>query len=268
MTQPPTGDETATGTHPDTPEPSSGQPPTAPQPRGATSPVDPGQLPDPLPTPEPGPTAGSHDPTVAVPGPTAGGQDATATVSGPTTPAGFPAAPGHPGPPGQVGVGYPPPGQPPFGAVPNPPKKRRTLLVVSIVLAATLLLCVGGGVAAFLVIRNVENGEGAADPVAAVDGFLEAVYTDQNAEKAASLVCADARDSGQIEAKIDEVAGYARTYDSPRFRWVEPKLDERNAERALVSTTLTMVTADERAVEQQLRFLVVEKTGWWVCDVN
>ncbi|MEO3817320.1 hypothetical protein [Plantactinospora sp. B24E8] len=256
MTQPPTGDETATATNPDTPEPSSGQTPAAPEPRSATtSPVDPGPLPDPDPAPQPRPTAGGHDPTAPVPGP--------------ATPVGFPVAPGHPVPPGQFGVGYPPPpGQPPFGAVPTPLKKRRTLLIVSIVLAATLLLCVGGGVSAFLVIRNVENGEGAADPVAAVDGFLEAVYADQNAEKAASLVCAEARDSGQIEAKIEEVAGYARTYDSPRFRWVEPRLDERNAERALVSTTLTMVTGDERAVEQQLRFIVVEKTGWWVCDVN
>jgi len=141
------------------------------------------------------------------------------------------------------------------------------VLVASVVLAVTLLLCLAGGVSAFLVVRNLDAGEGAADPVAAVDGFLKAVYTEQNAEKAANLVCSEARDTERIESKIQEVADYAETYADPRFRWTQPQLDEQDAERAVVSTTLTVLTADERTTEQQLRFIVVEKTGWWVCDV-
>lgn len=168
--------------------------------------------------------------------------------------------PGHPG--------YPPvqPGYPSHGA--PQPKKRRGLLIASIVLAVVLVLCGGGAVTAFLLLRNAETGEGAAEPVAAVNGFLKAVYTDQDAKKAAALVCSEARKESEIAKKIQEIKGYATTYKNPRFRWAEPKVEDQNAERAIVSTKLTMMTGDEKTSEQQLKFTVVNKTGWWVCEVR
>ncbi|MGI5146164.1 hypothetical protein ACQEVC_07155 [Plantactinospora sp. CA-294935] len=174
--------------------------------------------------------------------------------------------PGQPGP-GPAVPGHPaPPGYPATGPA-TPPRKRRGLVIASIALAATLLLCVAGGVSAFLVVRGVERGEGAADPVVAVDEFLTAVYSERDAGRAASLVCSAARDDDEIAAKIQEVAESAGRYDTARFRWATPKVDEQTEERALVSTRLTMTTGDERSVDQQLTFVVVRETGWWVCDV-
>ena len=100
-----------------------------------------------------------------------------------------------------------------------------------------------------------------------MDAFLKAVYTDRDAGRAASLTCPQARDEDKIAAKVEEVADQIRTHDTPRFRWTQPKIDEQDTERALVSTTLTMTTGDERTVDQRLGFIVVEQDGWWVCDV-
>lgn len=165
--------------------------------------------------------------------------------------------------PGQFDSG---PLHPPIGLV-APPRKRRGLLIAPIALVATLLLCVIGGVSAFLVLRGAELGEGATDPVTAVDRLLTAVYTERDADRAASLVCPAARDDGKIATKIQEIADSVAAYDNPRFRWITPEVDEQTGERALVSTTLTMATGDERMVDQRLAFIVVEETGWWVCDV-
>jgi hypothetical protein len=172
----------------------------------------------------------------------------------------YPGAPPFP-PPGF------PPGQPGYPA-PEAPKKRRGLLIASIVLAVVLLLCAVGGIGAFVVLRKAETGEGAAEPVAAVDNFLRAVYQDRDPEKAAKMVCSEARDQAEIIKKVEEVEGYAQTYKSPRFRWEPPKVDEQNAERAIVSAKLTMITGDEKTSEQPLRFTVVQKTGWWICEVG
>ncbi|MFC6015516.1 hypothetical protein ACFP2T_04805 [Plantactinospora solaniradicis] len=195
---------------------------------------------------------------------------------------GFPAGPvpAPPPPYGQPGFGQSGPGDPypdaagaatapgyaPIGLAPAP-RKRRGLLFASIALATTLLFCVGGGVSAYLLLRNADRGEGAAEPAAAVDDFLKAVYTDRDADRAASLTCPEARDDDKIAAKVEEVTEQTSTHDTPRFRWTEPKIDEQDTERALVSTTLTMTTGDERTVDQLLGFIVVEENGWWVCDV-
>jgi hypothetical protein len=129
------------------------------------------------------------------------------------------------------------------------------------------LLCGGGAVSAFLLLRNAENGDGAADPATAVTRFLTAVYTDQDAAAATALVCSEARDQKKISAKVDEVKSYSEQYDGPRFRWDEPSVASETKERALVSVALTMTTDDEKTAKQQLTFTAVKKTGWWVCDV-
>jgi hypothetical protein len=141
-------------------------------------------------------------------------------------------------------------------------------MIASIVLAVVVLLCGGGALTAFLLLRDAEGGEGAPEPVAAVDGFLKAVYTDQDPAKAAGLVCSEARDTKRLARKVDEVKNYSTKYKTPRFRWTTPKVDDQNSERALVSVKLTMTTADEKTADQTLKFTVVQKTGWWVCDVG
>ncbi|HEY6592697.1 MAG TPA: hypothetical protein VI011_01120 [Asanoa sp.] len=162
-----------------------------------------------------------------------------------------------------------PPGPPPWQqAAPVPRRKHRGLVITSIVLAVVLVLCGGGGLAAFLVLRRADTGRGADEPVTAVERFLEAVYTDQNAAAANAMVCRSARDAGAIERKVAEVRDYAKAYPSPRFRWDKPKIDDQNAERAIVSTKVRMTTADDRSAEQRLTFTVVRTAGWWVCDVS
>ncbi|GAB3967475.1 hypothetical protein GCM10027615_17000 [Plantactinospora veratri] len=108
-----------------------------------------------------------------------------------------------------------------------PTRKRRGLVIASIALAVTLLLCLLGGVTAFLVLRGAERGEGATDPVVAVDEFLTAVYSERDADRASSLVCSAARDGEKIAAKIEEVAEAAGRYDTARFRWATPRSTSR-----------------------------------------
>ncbi|MBB5110307.1 hypothetical protein ACLQ2Y_27825 [Micromonospora echinospora] len=160
-----------------------------------------------------------------------------------------------------------PPGHPP-GPPGGQPRKRSALLIASLVLAAAVLLCGGGGTAAFLVLRDTEDGQGAKEPQVAVDGFLKAVYQERDAEKAATFVCSAARDDEKIIAKVAEVQKYAGQYQNPRFRWSNPTVDNQTGDRATVSARVTMTTADEKVAEQSLRFTVVRKTGWWVCEVG
>lgn len=178
-----------------------------------------------------------------------------------------PPAPGYP----PASGAFPPPasGYPPYQEPPAPPapKKRRGLLIASIVLTVAVLLCGGGGTAAFLTLRNAEEGQGAKEPAVAVDGFLTAVYKDRDVRKAATFVCSAARDDKKITAKVAEVKKYATQYQNPRFRWSSPKVDNRTGDRATVTTRLTMTTADEKVADQDLRFTVVQKKGWWVCEV-
>jgi hypothetical protein len=181
---------------------------------------------------------------------------------------GFPAYPTSPAyQPGQPG--YPPTPQPGYPTpAPSPPPKKKRGVLIGAVLAVVLILCAGGGASAWLLLRNVETGDGAAEPVTAVNDFLEAVYTDKDPGRAADLVCSEARDEAEIAKKVDEVKGYSDTYDSPRFEWEDPQVDNQNEERALVTVKLRMTTADEKTAEQELTFTVVRKTGWWVCEVS
>ncbi|MCZ7434910.1 hypothetical protein O7598_00750 [Micromonospora sp. WMMC241] len=176
------------------------------------------------------------------------------------------ATPAGPGQPPLTATPGPAPGHPPYPAG-APRRKRPTLLIASIVLAAAVLLCGGGGTVAFLALRNGEDGQGAKEPQVAVDGFVKAVYQDRDAEKAATFVCSAARDEEKIAAKVAEVQKYAGQYQNPRFRWTNPTVDNQTGDRATVSTRVTMTTADEKVADQELRFTVVRKTGWWVCEV-
>ncbi|WP_189048728.1 Rv0361 family membrane protein [Micromonospora sonchi] len=168
-------------------------------------------------------------------------------AGGPTGPAGLPA---------------------PSGAAPGPGDRRGGARTASLALAVVLLLCAGGGVAAFLTLRNAESGEGAPEPSVAVDDFLTAVYQERDAAKAARLVCGAARDQDQIRGKVAEIETYVSTHQNPRFRWNTPTVDNETGDRATVTTTVTVTTADEKITDQDLRFTVIRRSGWWVCEVS
>ncbi|NYT96043.1 hypothetical protein [Salinispora sp. H7-4] len=176
------------------------------------------------------------------------------TPAAPDAPAPYPAAFPTPATP------YPPNQQSPA------PRRRRGFLIASIALAVTLVLCVGGGVAAFLVLRT-EEGPGAEEPKVAVDEFLTAVYKDRDAAQASSLVCPAARNQDKISAKVTEVEKYVADYEKPHFRWNPPKIDDETEDRAVITTTVIMTTADEQVAELPLRLTVVKTTGWRVCEV-
>ncbi|RLK08902.1 hypothetical protein DER29_6771 [Micromonospora sp. M71_S20] len=208
------------------------------------SPAAPGPSPAPGPAVPPGPAA---PPGAAVP-------------PGPAAPPTGPAAAQDPS------IPPPPAGYPPYQP-PAAPRKKRGVLIASIALAVILLLCAGGGVVAFLTLRDAENGEGAKEPTVAVDEFLKAVYQERDADRAAGLVCSSSRDEKKIAAKVAEVEKHVSAHQSPRFRWSAPKVDNQTGDRATVTTKVTMTTADEKVADQDLRFTVVKKTGWWVCEV-
>ena len=182
---------------------------------------------------------------------------------GPNPPPEWPPLPGAPAdpPPEQLAT----PADEPAEQAGRPAKGRAGLIVV-LVAAVALLLGIGG-VGAWLLLRGAESRDGAPEPTTAVSDFLQAVYIDQDAEAAADLVCAEARDSDAITGKVEEIQGYEDSYDNPRFEWTEPRVDEQDDERAIVSVDLRVTTADEKTAGQKMTFTVVQKTGWWVCEV-
>jgi hypothetical protein len=139
--------------------------------------------------------------------------------------------------------------------------------VTFIVLAVVLLLCGGGSLSAYLLLRNAD-GAGAGDPQTAATDFLDAVYEQQSARRAADLVCSAARNRDEIAKKVDEIKRSVRAYKDPRFVRSELTVQQKSDERALVATTMTLVTGDDRIAEQKLRLTVVHKTGWRVCEVE
>jgi hypothetical protein len=150
----------------------------------------------------------------------------------------------------------------------GPPRQRRIGLLVSLGLVITALICVGGTASAVLLLRDSDAGKGAPDPATAVNRFLTAVYTDQDAAAAGDYVCREARDEEQLQERVDQVKEYASGYDQPSFRWADPAVSAQNDETADVAVRLVMTTADEKEARQDLRFTVVHKTGWLVCDVQ
>jgi hypothetical protein len=248
----------------------------------------------------PYPGAGGYPPPAGYPEPTSGSGYPTPTSGGGYPASGQPyqsGAPGYPPAPGnQPTSGYPPasgyqpaPGYPPAGESPTtpgypaqfgypapldpaqpatPPKKSRGLMITAIVLGIAVLLCGGGGTAAYLFLRDTSDGQGAESPQVAVNDFLVAVYTEHDAEKAGQLVCSDARNREQLTKKIDEVRAYAEKYKKPKFSWPEPTVAEAKEKRAKVNVTVRITTDDERVAEQPLNFTVIEKTGWFVCEIQ
>jgi len=147
------------------------------------------------------------------------------------------------------------------------PRGRRGALWVSLALTATLLLCAGGAVSAYFLLRDADN-PGSPDPATAVNRFLTAVYTQQDATAADNLVCREARDQTRLTNRVNEIKNYSDQYQDPVYRWDEPTVAKSGKDRARVSVEVTMSTGDEKTAKQDLEFTVIRKTGWLVCEVS
>jgi hypothetical protein len=174
---------------------------------------------------------------------------------------------GAPGQPEPIWSSQPP--QQPWQIPLAPPAapRRRGALWVSLALAATLLLCGGGAVSAYFLLRDADN-PGSPDPATAVNRFLTAVYSQQDASSAEQFVCRESRDKTKLTDRVNEVKTYADGYTDPVFRWGDPTVSDQSSDRATVAVQLTMSTSDEKTAKQDLRFTVIHKTGWLVCEVS
>ncbi len=271
MTQPPQSGPDPVGGHPE-PEPVPLPDPDPPLP------IPP---PDPIPPPEPPHAATNTDfidrdppvspvewpPIGAYPGEAgyietpAADEPTSAQPTAPLDP--LPAEPTAPLQP----AGSPPGGWPQQVPLAPPAQKRRGGLWVSLALTLILLLCGGGAVSAFVLISNADTGKGAPDPATAVNRFMTAIYTQQDADVAGELVCRQARDKTKLAARVNEIKNYANEYAGPTFRWTEPQVSGQTDERAVVTVQLTLSTDDEKQAQQKLTFTTIHKTGWLVCDV-
>ncbi|GAA2593658.1 hypothetical protein GCM10010435_85830 [Winogradskya consettensis] len=146
--------------------------------------------------------------------------------------------------------------------------RRRTGRWIVLALVLVLLLFAGGTVSAYLLLRDADSGKGAPDPATAVDRFMTAIYTQQNATAAENLVCREARDAAELQTRVNQIRAYATEYQAPSFSWENPSVSGLSTERATVGVQLTMTTDDEKSAEQRLTFTVIRKTGWLVCDVS
>jgi hypothetical protein len=155
-------------------------------------------------------------------------------------------------------TGHPPPGV---------DARQRSAVFLSMALVATLALCGGGAVSAYYLLRDADN-PGSPDPTTAVNRFLTAVYTQQDATAARDLVCSKSRDEAKLAVRVEQISTYADGYPGPAFRWDEPAVAGRDEDEARVDVRVVMSTEDERAASQDLRFTVVRKTGWLVCEVS
>lgn len=168
----------------------------------------------------------------------------------------------HTLPPEPIWVGQP--------AGPSPERTgpgRRSTVFLTLAFAATLLLCGGGAVSAYFLFRDADN-PGSADPATAVNRFLTAVYTQQDASAAESLVCRKSRDDRKLAERVREISAYADGYRGAVFRWDDPAVSSTDEEQAKVAVRVVLSTQDEKSAAQDLEFTVVRKAGWLVCEVS
>src|SRR4051812_4488926 len=187
--------------------------------------------------------------------------------SAPPTAAQPPAAPPFAAPPfAAPPFGAPPPGDYPGYAAP-PPARHRGVLITSIVLGVVLVLCGAGGTTAYFLIKKV-GGSGKASPTAAVEGFLGAVFTDHDVEAANRFVCSESRNKATLSKKINDLRSYEQKYRAPRYTWPEPTVDSKKPDTATLTVPVTITTEDDRVATKKLRFVTVNESGWWVCEVR
>lgn len=172
-------------------------------------------------------------------------------------------------PPAETGPQEPIWVSPPPGSGPGTPgePRRRSTVFLSLAFAATLVLCGGGAVSAYFLFRDADN-PGSPDPATAVNRFLTAVYTQRDAAAAGDLVCRKSRDTEKLADRVEQISAYANGYQDAVFRWDDPTVGEREDDEATVGVRVVLSTEDEKSAAQDLRFTVIRKTGWLVCDVS
>ncbi|MEU8000827.1 hypothetical protein AB0B66_06680 [Catellatospora sp. NPDC049111] len=279
----------ATVTPPTTPQPAVPLPPTEPEP--ATTP--PATLPIAENPPAP-PVSGAPAPVSGTPA-----YPTPPTAAYPTAPqagypvSGQPAYPAQPGYPATGQAAYPTSGQPAYptsgqpaypvsgqpaypgmtypgapGVPAAPVKKSKAPLVIGIVLGVLLLLC-GGGIGAYVLLTRNTEGVGASSAKDATQSFLTAIYKNNgDAAAAEKLVCGDARDRKDIDAKIAEIKSQTSQLKGPSFTWETPKISGETATQATAEVTVKLVTSDEKMSEQKLTLTLVKHEGWFVCEVK
>ena len=109
--------------------------------------------------------------------------------------------------------------------------------------------------------------QGTAEPAAAVEGFLTAVFTRKDARDAAEFVCPRTRDLAELERLIDQVKEFERQFNAPRTTWDYPQ-PQPNRGRADATVRLTLTTANFQVAKKEIRVLLVDDRGWWVCDIE
>ena len=155
---------------------------------------------------------------------------------------------------------------------PFPPRAARarsapSAAVVTVVFAVLLMLCLAGGTVSFLVVQSLEP-RGTSTPEAALEGFLQAVFVDRDADRAADFVCADTRDDKQLARLVFEVRAFSSQNESASTRWSYPGVERTGRREASADVTLSLSTSDEQVTEKKVRLLLVDDRGWWVCEAK
>ncbi|BAL93046.1 hypothetical protein AMIS_78260 [Actinoplanes missouriensis 431] len=256
------------------------EPPPSPDPE----PPQPIPPPNPIPVPEPPhattyalPVAGSAPPPIgAHRADDTAGENPTQVIS--SVPGPWHARHEKPGewqhtPPQHLAFEHSAPAEPIWVGTPGgsssmrPDRSRRSTVFLVSALMATLVLCGGGAVSAYFLFRDADN-PGSPDPATAVNRFLTAVYTQQDANAAETLVCRKSRDDRKLAERVDQISAYADGYAGAVFRWDDPAVSGTTEEQATVAVRVVVSTQDEKSAAQDLEFTVVRKAGWLVCEVS
>lgn len=146
------------------------------------------------------------------------------------------------------------------------PHRPRVGPLAGLVLGLLVLLCLAGGTGAYLLVQHAQP-VGSAQPQGAVNGFLAAVFTDHDADKAGEFVCSRARDPSQLQRLVDKVNEVEAGYRSPHTTWQIGPVRTGDHE-ATAPVRLTLTSADDQVAEHEITLRLVDQRGWWVCDVE
>jgi hypothetical protein len=155
----------------------------------------------------------------------------------------------------------------PYYGPPTPPRRRRGLMITVIILVVVVVLG-GGGLTVVYAMTRSNDGTGKTSPTLAATAFLDAVYNTQDAAKVAPLVCSAARDTKKLTAKINEIKQQDQQYQGPKYSWTSPTTESSTKDRAVLSTTVTLLTENVQKASQKLKLTLIKSTGWFVCDVQ
>lgn len=143
----------------------------------------------------------------------------------------------------------------------EPESPPRTKMVAAVILAVAALF---GGAVVFggLWLTGQWDGPSVDDPAESVDGFLTALFTDQDAKDAASYTCASqSGDLGQIVAELDNAE------DAARFSWAKVRTVEQDGDAAVVTAKVTHELSGASATWTFALVTGDPDDAWRVCGV-